>query len=230
MHSKLHGVWGISTATGELVHTPRLANLDPTRLQAPPFSESGLAEEGCIIAMRVNFKRRSLSFRANHGPWWEAKFPHKVGTIPVESRGLRPWVHLHPSAEAARPGDSVMLVSCIPASVNHERAIVLLESAIATAEAQLAECHAAAAAAAGVEAEVRTLASGLLGLGEALEKQDALFDSKSSAALVARAHALQEEVLNLKQAEQRLKVAMDGPLDTELAMKTLEQALSLIHI
>ena len=99
-HSKLHGVWGLSTVAGELVHTPRLHNLDPQPQQhAPIFDTGGPVEEGTVIDMRVNFKRRSLWFRANHWAWWEAAFPQSVGTIQAEGRGLRPWVQLRPAAE-----------------------------------------------------------------------------------------------------------------------------------
>ena len=123
-----------------------------------------------------------------------------------------------------------MLVSYISARAMHDRAFAAFKSAIATVEAQLARCHAASTSAAGADTEVHNLASGLLALGEAIDAQDSLIDPKKAAALVTRALLLQEEALNLQQAERRLALAMDGPLDSEAAAKALERALEAASV
>ncbi|KAL1525589.1 hypothetical protein AB1Y20_020443 [Prymnesium parvum] len=225
-HSQLHAVWGVNATTGELVYTPRLSHLDPqAQPHAPRFAADGLAEPGSLIEMRVNFKRKSLSFRANHGPWWEARFPKSVAALAADAPGLRPWAHLRPAPEATRPGDSVMLVSYLSARAVQERCRAALQQAVGAVEAQLARCHAAAASSSAA-AEVRKLSSCLPSLGEALEMRDALFDAEL-ASLAPRALRLHEEAHRLQQAEQRLVAAMAAPLESEVALGALEAAVAV---
>ena len=222
--SKSHGAWGLNMASGMLIHAPKVHNLDPIPVQGvEPLAEIGLAEEGVEIVMRVNFKRRLLAYRANNAAWMEAKFP-PAHALPTKD-SLRPWVLLRPCDEATRPGDSVMLISYVPAQTTHRRALDSLEGAIASVEPQLAKCHAAPNAAAAA-AEVKKLALAALTLAEALEGREAIIDPKGSAALIGRATALQEEVLSLQQAGERLKEAVDLPLDTEPAIAGLGKAIA----